>query len=57
MHHDIAEILVSEQEIVSICDRLGKQLTEDYKDKNPLLVGLLKGCMPFMSDLSKKNRS
>jgi hypoxanthine phosphoribosyltransferase/bifunctional protein TilS/HprT len=54
MHHDIAEILVSEQEIVSICDRLGKQLTEDYKDKNPLLVGLLKGCMPFMSDLSKK---
>ena len=54
MHHDIAEILVSEQEIVTICDRLGKQLTLDYKDKNPLLVGLLKGCMPFMSDLSKK---
>ncbi|MCD4827760.1 MAG: hypoxanthine phosphoribosyltransferase [Acholeplasmataceae bacterium] len=54
MHKDIAEILVSELEIKEICESLGKEITNDYKDKNPILVGLLKGCIPFMSDLSKK---
>ncbi|MCR3906159.1 MAG: hypoxanthine phosphoribosyltransferase [Tenericutes bacterium] len=54
MHNDIAQVLVSEQEIKEICVKLGKQLTEDYQDKNPLLVGLLKGCMPFMADLSRQ---
>lgn len=53
MHPDIADILVTEEQIHSICVRLGKELTNDYQGKNPLLVGLLKGCMPFMSDLSK----
>jgi hypoxanthine phosphoribosyltransferase/bifunctional protein TilS/HprT len=54
MHKDIAEILLSAQEIDEICTKLGSQLTKDYKDTKPLLVGLLKGCVPFMSDLSKK---
>jgi hypoxanthine phosphoribosyltransferase/bifunctional protein TilS/HprT len=53
MHNDIAEILVSEQQIQDICKKLGAQLTKDYEGKQPLFVGLLKGCMPFMSDLSK----
>ncbi|MFA6800978.1 MAG: hypoxanthine phosphoribosyltransferase [Acholeplasmataceae bacterium] len=54
MHNDILEILVSEQEIEKICTDLGQQLTKDYEGKRPLLVGLLKGCVPFMSNLSKK---
>ncbi len=54
MHHDVSEILVSEKDIQAICERLGKQLTIDYRDKNPLLVGLLKGCVPFLSDLARK---
>lgn len=54
MHNDIAEVLVSEKEIQEICVRLGKQITADYKDKNPIFVGLLKGCVPFMSDLSRQ---
>lgn len=54
MHKDIQEILVSEKEITDICNVLGKQVTLDYKDKNPILIGLLKGCIPFMSDLAKK---
>ncbi|MDO9629634.1 MAG: hypoxanthine phosphoribosyltransferase [Acholeplasmataceae bacterium] len=53
MHNDIAAILVSEQEIKEICIRLGKEITADYKDKNPIFVGLLKGCVPFMSDLAR----
>ena len=54
MHNDIAEILVSENQIKDICKTLGKQLTIDYKDKNPILVGLLKGCVPFLSDLARQ---
>ncbi len=54
MHKDIAEILVSEKEIQEICVRLGKQITDDYKDKQPIFVGLLKGCVPFMSDLARQ---
>ncbi|MGE4320245.1 MAG: hypoxanthine phosphoribosyltransferase [Acholeplasmataceae bacterium] len=54
MHKDIQEVLVSAQEIDEICTNLGQQLTKDYQGSSPLLVGLLKGCVPFMSDLSKK---
>ncbi|MBM7453133.1 hypoxanthine phosphoribosyltransferase/bifunctional protein TilS/HprT [Acholeplasma morum] len=55
LEKDIERILVTEQEIKDICKRLGKQITEDYKhvDK-PILLGLLKGCVPFMSDLAKE---
>jgi hypoxanthine phosphoribosyltransferase len=54
MHKDIAEILVSEQEIAQICKTLGQQITKDYEGKRPILVGLLKGCIPFMSDLARE---
>ncbi len=54
MHKDIAEILVSESEIQAICKTMGQAITNDYRDKNPLIVGLLKGCVPFLSDLSKE---
>ena len=32
---------------------LGKKLTEDYQGKNPILVGILKGSVPFMAELIK----
>ncbi len=54
MHNDILEVLLSEKEIEKICIDMGKKLAKDYKNKKPLLVGLLKGCVPFMSDLSKQ---
>jgi hypoxanthine phosphoribosyltransferase len=53
MHNDIASVLVSAQEIDLICKRLGAELTKDYTGKNPLFIGLLKGCNPFLSDLIK----
>jgi len=49
----IEKVLVSQEEIASVTKSLGKKLTEDYKGKKPLVVGLLKGCIPFMSDLIK----
>jgi hypoxanthine phosphoribosyltransferase/bifunctional protein TilS/HprT len=53
LEKDIERILVSESEIVEIAKRLGKEITRDYADKRPIIVGLLKGCMPFMSELMK----
>lgn len=54
MHDLIKEVLVTEAQINDICVRLGKQLTEDYKNTpRPIVLGLLKGCVPFMSDLMK----
>lgn len=53
MHQDIEKVLVSSKEIDEILVNLGNQITADYKDKKPLFLGLLKGCIPFMPDLLK----
>ena len=50
---DIAKVLVSEEEIKEICARLGKQISEDYKDKKLLLVSVLKGAVVFMADIMR----
>ena len=54
MLNDVEKILLSEQDILSICERLGNQISKDYLGKHLILVGLLKGCNPFLSDLAKK---
>ena len=51
---DILKVCVSEEEIKEIIDKLSKRINNDYMDKNPMFVGLLKGCIPFMTDLLKK---
>ncbi|GEO59181.1 hypoxanthine phosphoribosyltransferase [Companilactobacillus bobalius] len=53
MNSDIKEVLVSEEEINETIQRLGKQLTEEYKGKNPLFVCILRGAAMFMMDLVK----
>lgn len=54
MHKDIAQILVTEQEIKNLCITMGKQITNDYKSKNLIVIGLLKGCVPFLADLTRE---
>jgi hypoxanthine phosphoribosyltransferase/bifunctional protein TilS/HprT len=49
----IEKVLVSQEKIEAVTQSLGEQITKDYKGKNPLVVGLLKGCIPFISDLIK----
>ena len=51
---DIEKILITREEIQNRCSELGKELTEIYKDKNPLVVGVLKGAVPFMADIVRK---
>ena len=51
MLNDIERVLISEEEILEKVAAMGKQISEDYRGKNPLFVGVLKGCFIFMSDL------
>jgi hypoxanthine phosphoribosyltransferase len=54
MHKDIAKILISEEQIQDKIKELAAQITQDYADcQELLLVGVLKGCMMFMVDLSR----
>lgn len=53
MENIIKNILVTEEEIEARVKELGKQITEDYKDKDLILVGILKGAVIFMSDLAR----
>lgn len=53
LEQDIKKVLVSHEEIVAAAKKLGQQLTEDYQGKKPILVGILKGSVPFMAELIK----
>src|SRR5438270_5418066 len=53
MHEDITEILITEQEISAKVAELGEQITRDYQGKYLLLLGTLKGAVPFIADLSR----
>ena len=53
MNEAVKKVLVSEQEIKEICERLGAQISKDYEGKELVVVGMLKGCAPFMMELIK----
>lgn len=51
----VEKVLVTQEEIMKRCAEMGKQISEDYKNKKeiPLVVGLLKGSVPFMAEIIK----
>ena len=51
MHPDVESILFSEEQLQERVAALGAQITRDFAGKNPLFVGVLKGCYIFMADL------
>ena len=51
MENDIQEVLLSESEIQARIEEMGKVLTEEYRDKNPVVVGVLKGVAIFYADM------
>ena len=51
MNKDVEKILLDEKQIAKICQDLGKQITEDYKGKDLLAVGILKGSIIFFADV------
>ena len=51
MHNDIEKILLSEQQIQTRIQELGEILTKEYADKNPVIIGVLKGVVVFYADM------
>ena len=52
--NDMAKILFTEEDIQTRIKELGKELSEDYKDKFPVLIGVLRGAVLFYADLVKE---
>ena len=51
--HDLGDVVVSAKQVLNRVHELGRQITEDYADNPPLLVGVLKGAINFMADLMR----
>ena len=53
MHQDIQEVLFDEATLVKRCKELANAINADYVGKSPILIGLLRGSVPFMAELMK----
>ena len=53
MRNDIERVFFTEEENKSKVSALGGQTAKDFEGKNPLFVGVLKGCFVFMADLMR----
>jgi len=54
MKNDVKEILYSPKELEIKIKEMGEKISIDYKDKDLVLIGVLKGSVMFMSDLMKQ---
>ena len=54
MENEFEKIIITKEQIKEIVQRLGKQISLDYKGKDLVVIGMLKGAMPFMMDLIKE---
>lgn len=54
MNKDIKEILITEDVLHAKIAELGAKITQDYTDKDLILVCVLKGAVIFVSDLMRK---
>ncbi|MCC8130615.1 MAG: hypoxanthine phosphoribosyltransferase [Ruminococcus sp.] len=50
-YSDNIEVMITKEEIAEAVKKLGAKISEDYKDKEIELVGVLKGSFVFMADL------
>jgi len=53
MHEDVERVLLDETAIRDRLAQIGRQITEDYAQEPPILVGVLKGAVMVMSDLAR----
>jgi hypoxanthine phosphoribosyltransferase len=52
-HPDIQEVLVTKEQIRDRVAELAAEIDSHYRDKDVLLIGILKGAVPFMADISR----
>jgi hypoxanthine phosphoribosyltransferase len=53
MMQDIERILIPEEEIHARIREVGAQLSEEYRGRCPILVGVLKGVVPFFAEMAR----
>ena len=53
MREDIASILLTQEEIQKRIAEMGEEISRDYAGREPVIVGVLKGCFVFMADLMR----
>ena len=54
MRDDIASVLLSAEDIQKRTAELGARISKDFDGREPLFVGVLKGCFVFMADLCRR---
>ena len=54
MLEDIKEVLITEEQLKARIAELGKELSREYADKNPIVVGVLKGVVVFYADMIRQ---
>ena len=54
MNNSIETVMINEVELQARISQLAVQLSEDYQDKDPILVGVLKGVVLFFGDIVKR---
>jgi hypoxanthine phosphoribosyltransferase len=50
----IGEVLITEEDLQRRVTELAAEVSADYEDRNPLLVAILKGAVPFLADLMRQ---
>lgn len=53
MKEDLESILLTQEQIHDRIAAMGEEISRDYAGKEPLIVGVLKGCFVFMADLMR----
>ena len=54
LNEDIKEVFITKNQLEMRTNQLAQKITEDYHDKNPIVLCVLKGAVVFMGDLIKK---
>lgn len=53
IENDILKVLISEEELTKRVKEIADQIAQDYEDKDPLFVGVLRGSFMFFADLMR----
>ena len=56
MEQDILKVLMSEEQLQKRVREMGDELYDRFHDKDPIFVGVLKGCFIFMADLMRASQ-
>ncbi|MDR3330025.1 MAG: hypoxanthine phosphoribosyltransferase [Mycoplasmataceae bacterium] len=51
LHKDIESILITKEQIENSSQKVANYLNKKYKNKHPIVLGILKGCIPFYNEV------